>query len=231
MKPRNTVHPPLRDAFTLMELLVAIGIIATLLVLLSPAAMNGMHQAKSAKCIGNLRQLGAAISTYTAEKGTFPPGGWQGGIPWVAETFPYAGNRADVYFCPEGGTRGPNGEWAWNSFPAPAQNRVYSMHYAYNAMLNGDGSPVPPGPSSPLGVRSLSHLPMVIDIVWQNNFYAFDGVFPKDPTPKAGSSFATRHLNKGHVLWGDGSVTTSGTRELYDLQRKVGLMEFFRGDY
>ncbi|GAT33052.1 prepilin-type processing-associated H-X9-DG domain-containing protein [Terrimicrobium sacchariphilum] len=225
--PRNAVN----GAFTLMELLVAISIVILLVVVLSPSAINGMREAESVKCIANLRQLGSAITTYTAEKGVFPPGGWIGGIPWVTETFPYTGNRSDVYFCPAGGKRGPNGEWAWNTFPAPAQKILYSMHYAYNAMLNGDGSPVPSGPRSPQGVRSLSHLPMVIDVVWQNNFYAFDGVFPREPTPKSGSSFATRHMNLGHVLWGDGSVTASSTQTLYDLQRQVGLMEFFRGDY
>jgi prepilin-type N-terminal cleavage/methylation domain-containing protein/prepilin-type processing-associated H-X9-DG protein len=62
--------------FTLIELLVVIAIIAMLASLLMPALQTGAQKAKSAKCMGNLRQIGAAVQQYIADPenaGQFPP--------------------------------------------------------------------------------------------------------------------------------------------------------------
>ena len=47
-----------RKAFTLIELLVVIAIIAILAALLLPALSRSKQQAKQAKCISNLKQIG-----------------------------------------------------------------------------------------------------------------------------------------------------------------------------
>lgn len=54
-------------AFTLIELQVVIGIKATLASLLLPAQSGGKYSALDTRCIGNLRQLGFALHTYTTE--------------------------------------------------------------------------------------------------------------------------------------------------------------------
>jgi len=62
--------------FSLVELLVVIGIIGVLIAILLPALSRAQKQARGVACQSNLRQLGLLLATYTSEnKGwLFPVG-------------------------------------------------------------------------------------------------------------------------------------------------------------
>jgi prepilin-type N-terminal cleavage/methylation domain-containing protein/prepilin-type processing-associated H-X9-DG protein len=63
-----------RSAFTLVELLVVIGIIAVLISLLLPALNGARKAADRTKCLAALQQLGGAYLLYAHDnKGVWPP--------------------------------------------------------------------------------------------------------------------------------------------------------------
>jgi len=103
--------PRLRSAgFTLVELLVVIGIIALLMAILLPSVAGTRRQSRALQCASNIRQLCTAIFGYAAEnKGRYPtniqspaPGDfWHytssvGG--YVSKTGPAVGS---VFTCPD----------------------------------------------------------------------------------------------------------------------------------
>jgi prepilin-type N-terminal cleavage/methylation domain-containing protein/prepilin-type processing-associated H-X9-DG protein len=71
--------PPSQDgawdcrAFTLVELLVALGVVGLLTSLLLPAVSRTREQARLVECAANMRQLAQGILAYTSERGHFPP--------------------------------------------------------------------------------------------------------------------------------------------------------------
>src|SRR5438105_15778686 len=54
-------------AFTLVELLVVIGIIAVLIAILLPVIGKARKQAATTACMATLRMIGQSLNTYAAE--------------------------------------------------------------------------------------------------------------------------------------------------------------------
>ncbi|OGV47635.1 MAG: hypothetical protein A2017_21745 [Lentisphaerae bacterium GWF2_44_16] len=91
-------------AFTLIELLITISIIAILASMLLPSLQKARGKAKELKCAANLKQLGTAFFMYADEHDGYLP--VSGGSPnrWCQTSIPpYTndkGQRTPLYLCP-----------------------------------------------------------------------------------------------------------------------------------
>ena len=94
-------NPSTEAAFTLVELLVVVSIIALLIAILLPSLKGARDQAKATLCLSNVRQMGIASAMYSDSNNDYYPltkHGEQDAV-WIKTLQPYAGN--DLLFrCP-----------------------------------------------------------------------------------------------------------------------------------
>jgi len=138
-------QPHARTAFTLVELLVVIGIIAVLISILMPALRRARQHAQRTACLSQMRQIGVALAGYCAEhKGRtpvqiydavrnwgdpavydsppLPNGGHLVNRSGFAALLPYLGAEKRVFACPA------SFDYTWNN---PADNATALSDTSY----------------------------------------------------------------------------------------------------
>lgn len=73
-----------RRGFSIVELLVAMGIIGVLSAIILPAVMGAREAGRRMQCKNHLKQIGTALANYESQYGTLPMGGI-----WRYELLPY----------------------------------------------------------------------------------------------------------------------------------------------
>jgi len=146
----------MRRAFTLIELLTVIAIIAVLAAILFPVFARAKASAKNTQCVSNLKQLGSAISLYMADyDDVFPaaldasdkysPDIWNAfpeyrdripHMPMMQDAlYPYAKSK-EIFKCPsDSGTQVLDNHWPQNFLTAPSMYATYGISYFFRTEI------------------------------------------------------------------------------------------------
>ncbi len=191
--------------FSLVELLVVIGIIAVLISILLPVVSRTRKQAEQIACMSNLRQLGMVYQMYANANRDQVPLGYSYGQAWSGyflsingQAFPIMGAlyKADMldtpqaFYCPSQ----IDERWRFNTSSNPFPPRVGVLYtrvgYTSRPTTNWiDGKPVPPAVLPKL--TKLKNKAILSDIC---------GI------PLASPDFTGLHHRQLNVLYGDHSV-------------------------
>lgn len=131
----QTIRRSRSAGFTLVELLVVIGIIALLISMLLPAMNRAMQTAKSVNCQSNLRQCGQWLIMYAQEnKGWMFPSGLGSNVPaaerWPIYVFKPPIPNPPVMICPAD----ENLDAYWPD-PVDRHSYVVNKHLVYEEVL------------------------------------------------------------------------------------------------
>jgi prepilin-type N-terminal cleavage/methylation domain-containing protein/prepilin-type processing-associated H-X9-DG protein len=101
-----------RRGFTLVELLVVVGIIAVLISILLPSLGRARKVAQQTVCAANLRSQGQALTMYVQQFGYYPGHAhWNGTVTyavWPVRLRAFMNKNQGVFFCP---SQEPGFEW------------------------------------------------------------------------------------------------------------------------
>ena len=139
-----------RPAFTIVELLVVITIIALMAGLVIPNLQLGILKAQSTQCSENLRGIGAAVLSASTDNNdilpeinqTAPPLPYPASVPGIVGVLGSYGVSTNTTQCPVDMAQG-----ATSSF------KLYGSSYEWNPVLDDGMDPVTSIPLGPIAVN------------------------------------------------------------------------------
>jgi prepilin-type N-terminal cleavage/methylation domain-containing protein/prepilin-type processing-associated H-X9-DG protein len=224
-----------RRAFTLVELLVVVSIIALLIAILLPSLKRAREVAKATACMSNLRSLGLAVQQYaTANGGHLITAGLAHGgsvdeqAAWINTLQADYGNKL-VARCPA-----DQSEY-W-TVPVPNTTQLRRASYAsnyYTVKKIGNR-----GPYDRLDLfQRPSGTILMVELVETGEYAASDHVHAEtwwaDPRRLAGQELnLERHLRKSNYSFIDSHVEPLMFEETYKLDPHGGFPpKFLRNKY
>ncbi|MDR3708917.1 MAG: DUF1559 domain-containing protein [Capsulimonadaceae bacterium] len=118
-----------RSAFTLIELLIVIAIIAIIAGILFPVFATAREKARQTACLSNLKQIGLAVIQYEQDFDECGPDG-NGtrnncSMGWAGQIYPFVKSTA-VFICPSDTSAG-----------VPISSYGYNMNFSYQSSYFG----------------------------------------------------------------------------------------------
>ena len=206
-----------RGAFTLVELLVVVAVIALLSALAFPALRSAIETSRRATCAGNLKTLSAAVLNYAGENNGCLPYAYAnpniikpGPTPWFWAVGDYFGGQY---------TRPQEVDWinkrSLRALPSclycPSAKREtnnstpYDISYGLNTALTGQN------PGTPLRRVSSIRRPSRMILLADAMSYSEDGGHAWGVWP---TGISHRHTTGANVAWLDGHVSREPLAEL-----------------
>lgn len=185
--------------FTLVELLVVIGVIALLIAMLLPALNRARAASARLACAANLQQVGIATRLYAMDFNDsilgWTSSAWYNRIPRYLGAPKVQTQRVPVLICPSDPHRGGEG----------LTSELNLRSYAINSMIPGDVIPTLYRRPKLSRLRKSSEIILFVDWSWVR--YNASGIGPN----AAWLTYAPRdwHKNTSNVLFADGHVNQS----------------------